>query len=93
VVVASPSLQYRVANTYNQLTNTILQTAQPKMAAAIFGFGRTHAPSRSQGFDRKNTVVGKVRGKAATSLNMVLAQAGHYLAGTNILLFSRRGTR
>jgi len=56
-----------------------LSTAQPKMAAAIFGFGRTHAPQRSSGLDRKNTIVGKYRGKAATSLNMGLAQAGHCL--------------
>ena len=78
-VVASPSFQCSVANTHNQLIHTTLKTAQPKMATAIFGFGRTHAPQRSQGLVRKNTIVGKCRGKAATSLNMGLAQAGHCL--------------
>jgi len=39
------------------------------MAAAIFGFGLTHALQRSSGLDRKNTIVGKYRGKAATATN------------------------
>jgi len=55
--------------------------AQPKMAAAIFGFGLARAPRQPQGLDRKNTIVGRYRGKAATSLNMGLAQSGHYLVG------------
>ena len=46
-----------------------MPTAQPKMATAIFGFGRTHAPEKLQGLDRKNTVVGQVRGKAGTANN------------------------
>ena len=79
--VAFPSFQCSVADTHNQLTYTTLKTALPKMAAAIFGFGLTHAPIQPQGLDKKNTIVGQVRGKAATSLNMGLAQSGHYLVG------------
>lgn len=45
------------------------RTAQPKMANAIFGFGLTHAPHQSQEFDRKNIIVGQVRGKASTANN------------------------
>ena len=69
-----PKFSMSCFHTHNHLTNTTLKTAQPKMADAIFGFGRTHAPQRSSGLDQKNTIVGQVRGKAATSLNMGLAQ-------------------
>ena len=48
------------------------QHCQPhsqKMAAPFFGFGLTHAPNQPQGIDRKNTIVGKCSGKAATMHN------------------------
>jgi len=79
--VASQSLQYRVATPIIHSQTPYCKLAQPKMADAIFGFGRTHAPQKSSGFDQKNTIVGKYREKAATSLNMGLAQAGHCLVG------------
>jgi hypothetical protein len=70
VVVALPRLQYRVSNPQNQPTNTILQTrTAEKWLSPLFGFGLTHAPIRPEGFDRKNTVIGKYRGKAATVHN------------------------
>ena len=69
MAVALPRLQYRVANPQSQHTSTILQTRTAKNGYAIFGFGRTHAPEKSQGLDRKNTIVGKCRGKAATANN------------------------
>jgi len=43
--------------------------AQPENGCAIFGFGLTYAPSLLQGFDQKNTVIGKARGKASTANN------------------------
>jgi len=69
VTVALLRLQCRVSGAHNQLINTTLQTAQPKMATAIFGFGLTRAPRQPQGFGRKNTIVGKCRGRAATMHN------------------------
>ena len=68
VTVALPSCQCRVS-AHNSLTNTTLPTTQPKMATAIFGFGLAHAPEKPQGLDRKNTIAGKVRGKAGTANN------------------------
>jgi hypothetical protein len=53
----------------SQHTNTTLPNSQPKMATAIFGFGLTHAPKMALVVDRKNTVFGKLSGKAATSCN------------------------
>jgi len=61
---------------HNQLTHTILQTAQPKMADAIFGFGRTHTPQRSSGLDRKNTIVGKCWGRLPHRLTWVWRNRG-----------------
>jgi len=84
VVIALPCLQYRVPAHVTNAQTPYCKPTQPKMAAAIFGFGRTHAPQGSSGLDRKNTIVGKVRGKAATSLNMGLAQSGHCLVGKRL---------
>jgi len=64
-----PSLQYRVVAHVTNAHTPYCKLAQPKMADAIFGFGLSHAPSRAQGLDRKNTIVGKARGKAATMHN------------------------
>jgi len=59
-----------------------------KWLSPLFGFGHPHAPEKSQGLDRKNTIVGKVRGKAATATNMGLAQWRHYLAWTDFAIFA-----
>ena len=40
-----------------------------KLLTQLFGFGLAHAPEQLQGLDRKNTIVGKVRGKAGTANN------------------------
>jgi len=69
IVVALPRLQYRVEPPTTNAHTPYCKPAQPKMATAIFGFGRTHAPEKAQWLDRKNTIVGKVRGKAATMHN------------------------
>jgi len=62
-------LQYRVLAHKANTQTPYCKPAQPKMAAAIFGFGLTHAPSQAQGLDRKNTIVGQYRGKAGTANN------------------------
>ena len=80
-MVALPYLQYRVPAHITNAQTPYCKPAQPKMADVIFVFGLTRAPRQPQGFDRENTIVGKVFGKAATSLNMGLAQAGHCLVG------------
>jgi len=67
VAVALPRLQYRVADSQSQRTHTILQTRTARNGYTISGFGLTRAPNQPQGVDRKNTVVGKCRGKAATA--------------------------
>jgi hypothetical protein len=64
-----PRLQYRVADTQSHCIHTILQTRTARNDYAISGFGLIHAPFQSQGLDRKNTIVGKCRGKAATATN------------------------
>ena len=69
IVVAFPHLQYRVTTHQTNAHTPYCKSAQPKMANAIFGFGLTRAPSQLLGFDRKNTIIGKVRGKAATATN------------------------
>jgi len=45
-------------------------------------FGLTHAPIQPQGLDRKNIIVGKYRGKAATAFNGRFCASGLYLAWT-----------
>jgi hypothetical protein len=40
-----------------------------KRLTPLFDFGLTHAPIQAEGLDWKNTIVGKYRGKAATSFN------------------------
>jgi len=74
VAVALPSCQCRVFGARNPLKNTTLPTAQSKMAAPYLVSGvRTLLKSR-RGFDRKNTIVGKVRGKAGIATTGSLAQ-------------------
>jgi len=53
-----------------------LTAAQPKMADAIFGFGLSLAPKRTQGHDRKYTVKKKVHQKAATDMQRAVSQDG-----------------
>jgi hypothetical protein len=53
------------------------------MANAIFGFGLIHAPSQPKGFDRKYTIVGKDRGKAATATNKHIAKIAALLSFEN----------
>ena len=40
-----------------------------KLLAQLFGFGLARAPEKPQGLDRKNTIIGKVLGKAGTANN------------------------
>ena len=47
--------------------------AQQEMADAISCCGLTHAPNRTSEFDRKNTIIGQVCGKAATATNEHIA--------------------
>jgi len=54
VVVAFPVSNIVFAQPTNPTLNTILLTAQPKMATAIFGFGLAHALENSSGLVRKN---------------------------------------
>jgi hypothetical protein len=44
-------------------------------------FGLTHAPERTQGLVRKNSIIGKSCGKAATAHNERFGKSGHYLVG------------
>ena len=70
VAVALPRLQYRVIAPHNHHKNTILQTRTAKRwLSPSFGYERTRAPFQLQVLDRKNTIVGKYRGKAATATN------------------------
>jgi len=63
------------------LQHHLAQLTAKKWLPPLFGFGLPYAPRQPQGLDRKNTIVGQYRGKAATSLNMGLAQAGHCFVG------------
>jgi len=64
VAVALLRLQYRVADPQIQRRNTILQTrTAKKRLPPLFGFGLPRAPIRTEGFDQKNTIVGKVVGR------------------------------
>ena len=67
--VASPSFQCRVATHVTAHKHHIENRTNKKWLTPFFVFGLTRAPQRSEGLDRKNTVVGQFRGKAATSLN------------------------
>jgi len=54
-----------------------LQTRTAKRwLSPSFGFGLTHTPEKPQELDRKNTVVGKVRGKAATDSQQGFGASG-----------------
>jgi len=90
LAVASPSFQYRVSAHKPTCTHHIENPHSKPMATPFACFGRSHAPENSQELNRKNTIVGKYRGKAATSLNLGLAQWRHYLALTNFSVSSRR---
>jgi hypothetical protein len=47
----------------------LTQLTVKKWLTSLFGFGLTHAPNKTYRLDRKYTVVGKFRGKAATIYN------------------------
>ena len=72
--VAFPSFQGRVATRNSPHKHHLENRTNKKWLTPFFVFGLTHALKRSRGLDRKHTVVGKYRGKAATSLNLVLAR-------------------
>jgi len=60
---------------HNPFKNTTLPTrTNKKWLSPFFVFGLTRAPGKSQGLDRKNTVVGQVRGKAGTANNKRLGK-------------------
>ena len=79
--VALPRLQYRVSTHAANAHTPYCQPHSQKTATPLSNFGRTRAPNRSSGLDRKNTVTGQFRGKAATAFNLGLAQAGHCFVG------------
>jgi len=58
-----PRLQYGVFAHKPNAQTPYCKPAQPKMANAIFGFGLTHDPIRTEEFDRKNTVIGQREGR------------------------------
>jgi len=77
VVVALLCLQYRVADPQIQRRNTILQTrTAKKRLPPFFGFGLSRAPIRTEGLDRKNTIIGKHFGKQPHRITGGFAQAG-----------------
>jgi len=67
--VASPSFQCRVAAHVTAHKHHIENRTNKKWLTPFFVLGLARAPKSSGGLDRTYTVVGKYRGKAATSLN------------------------
>jgi len=67
--VAFPSFQGRVATRNSPHKHHLENRTNKKWLTPFFVLRLTRAPQRSEGLDRKNTVVGQFRGRAATSLN------------------------
>jgi len=74
VTVASPSFQCRVAAHMTAHKHHLENRTNKKWLTPFFVFGRSHTPSRAQGLDRKNTIVGKCQGRLPHRLTSSLAR-------------------